>query len=200
MDLPAPSSPYPALDALFREMAACHACPLAEGRMQVVPGAGPEAAELMLLGEGPGAREDREGVPFVGRAGQLLDKVLAAAGFGRDDVFITNVVACRPPRNRAPGAGEIRAHTPWLEEQLRLVDPRLVVALGRTALGYFVPGGKVTELRGRAVTVESAAGRSTRVLPTYHPAAALRRRELFEVLAADLLEARRILDSGKPTV
>ena len=180
------------LGALFDEMACCTRCELAAGRTQVVPGVGPRRAAVLLLGEAPGAEEDRRGTPFVGRAGHLLDRLLDAAGLERRSVFITNVVACRPPGNRTPRAAEIRAHAPWLDHQLRLVRPRLIVTLGRVALGYFIRGAKVTELRGKATTVEHD-GRQLTILPTLHPAAALRAPDLLPSLEADFGKIRGIL-------
>lgn len=176
--------PTRSLRSLFAQMACCTRCDLARGRTQVVPGVGPRRAEIMLIGEAAGAEEDRLGKPFVGKAGRLLDQLLAGAGIDRGDVFITNVVACRPPRNRAPRSREIAAHAPWLDAQLRIVRPRLVVALGRTALAFFVPKGKVTELRGKVQQVERA-GLELRVLPTYHPAALLRNPDLLPDAEAD---------------
>src|SRR5437868_3108975 len=114
-------------------MSACTRCELALNRTQVVPGVGNRNAEIMLLGEAPGKNEDLEGRPFVGRGGQLLDEVLAKAGISRDDVFITNTAACRPPKNRPPKPAEVRAHAPWLDQQIRLVDPIVIVTLGRVA-------------------------------------------------------------------
>jgi len=190
--LPDPVPSHRSLHALFAEMACCTRCELAVERTQVVPGVGPRRAAVLLLGEAPGAEEDRQGAPFVGRAGRLLDRLLATAGLDRRSVFITNVVACRPPGNRTPRAGEIRAHAPWLESQLRLVRPRLIVTLGRVALGYFIRGAKVTELRGKATTVQHD-GRQITILPTLHPAAALRAPDLLPSLEEDFGRIRGIL-------
>lgn len=176
--LPEAIRPTRSLASLFEQMACCTRCDLARERTQVVPGVGPKRADIMLIGEGPGADEDRHGRPFVGRAGRLLDQLLAGSGIDRDDVFITNVVACRPPGNRTPRAREIAAHAPWLDAQLRIVRPQLVVTLGRTALVYFIPNAKVTALRGKIQSVERA-GLKLRVLPTYHPAALLRNPDLI---------------------
>lgn len=190
--LPDPVPALSSLTKLFNEMACCTRCELAAGRTQVVPGVGPRRASVMLLGEAPGAEEDRKGSPFVGRAGQLLDRLLSAAGLDRKSVFITNVVACRPPNNRTPRVREIKAHAPWLDQQLRLVRPRLIVTLGRVALTYFVPGAKVTEVRGKAAAVERD-GRQFTILPTLHPAAALRAPDLLPSLEEDFGKIRTIL-------
>ena len=145
-----------------------------------MPGEGPEDAEVMVVGEAPGRFEDEQGRPFVGRAGQLLDELLAEAGLARAEVFITNVVKARPPGNRDPTKAEVEHWMPVLEQQLALVAPRLVVPLGRHALAHFAPGAKIGEAHGRAF---SERGRE--LFPLYHPAAALRSTKLRETLFAD---------------
>ncbi|HEX9108253.1 MAG TPA: uracil-DNA glycosylase, partial [Longimicrobiales bacterium] len=136
------------LPALFQAMSCCTRCELAPGRTQVVHGVGSARARIMFVGEAPGKQEDLKGEPFVGQAGRLFDRLLAENGLERADVFITNVVACRPPANRTPKASEVKAHAPWLERQLQLVQPEVLVTMGRIALTYFLPGAKVTQLRG----------------------------------------------------
>lgn len=163
----------PTLELLHASMRGCTRCALAQGRIQVVPGAGHPQPDLLLVGEAPGAREDAEGIPFVGRSGQLLDEVLQAAGLRRSDIFIANVVRCRPPGNRNPRPPEIRACAGWLAEQIRLLSPRVVVPLGRFALQHFAPGALVSELQGRVREVEYAS-RRLRLFPVLHPAAVLR--------------------------
>jgi DNA polymerase len=138
----------------------------------------------MVVGEAPGRFEDEQGRPFVGRAGQLLDELLAAAGLGRAEVFITNVVKARPPGNRDPTRAEVGHWMPVLEQQLALVAPQLVVPLGRHALAHFAPGARIGEVHGRAITE-----RGRQLFPLYHPAAALRSTKLRETLFAD---ARRL--------
>ena len=145
-----------------------------------MPGEGPDDAELMVVGEAPGRFEDEQGRPFVGRAGQLLDELLAEAGLARGDVFITNVVKARPPGNRDPTKAEVAHWMPVLEAQLALVAPRLIVPLGRHALAHFAPGAKIGEVHGRAVTE-----RGRELFPLYHPAAALRSTKLRGALFAD---------------
>jgi DNA polymerase len=185
------------LDELFAKMICCTRCDLAPARTQVVVGTGPAPARLMFVGEAPGAQEDSAGRPFVGRAGRLLDRLFEANGLDRDDVFITNIVACRPPGNRTPRVREIRAHSPWLEEQLRLVRPEVIVTLGRTALTYFLPEARVTEIRGIPQTIEKS-GRSLTLLPLFHPAAALRRPELVPVLEEDFAKIPDLLARPRP--
>jgi uracil-DNA glycosylase family 4 len=158
--------------------------PICEDALNIVPGEGPEDAAVMVVGEAPGRFEDEQGRPFVGRAGQLLDELLAAAGLARADVFITNVVKARPPGNRDPTRAEVGHWMPVLEQQLALVAPQLVVPLGRHALAHFAPGAKIGEVHGRGITE-----RGRQLFPLYHPAAALRSTKLRETLFDD---ARRL--------
>lgn len=160
----------PDLTALADRARGCTACPeLAATRTQVVPGVVPAGARLLLLGEAPGAREDQTGLPFVGASGQLLDVLLAEAGAQRSEVAVLNTVKCRPPGNRPPTRGESRTCRGWTERQLALAAPRLVVALGLSATRWFLGPTTLAAVRGR---VHDVAG--LRVLPTYHPSAAIR--------------------------
>ena len=170
----------------------CVACPeLVEGRTQVVPGVAPPSADVLLVGEAPGAQEDALGVPFVGRAGQLLDGLLAEVGLDRGRIAVANVLKCRPPANRKPRRRELARCRPWLERQIALLDPALIVALGSTAAEWFVgPGARIAALRG---SVHSYDGRA--LLVTYHPSAAIRFGPAGAPLAAlreDLAEVARL--------
>jgi uracil-DNA glycosylase len=180
------------LRALNEAMSCCTRCPLAPGRTQVVPGVGPKRARVMFLGEAPGATEDRGGEPFVGAAGRLFTRLLEPTGIRREDVYITNVVACRPPQNRAPKRAEIVAHSPWLEEQIRLVQPEVIATLGRVALTYFLPGARITELNGQPEPIEWQ-GRPVLLLPLFHPAAALRSPARVPLLEAGLRTLAELL-------
>jgi uracil-DNA glycosylase len=171
--LPDPVGRYATLTALNAAMSGCTRCTLALERTQVVCGTGPARARVMFIGEAPGAREDEGGEPFIGASGRLLDRLLLPTGLRRDDIYITNVAACRPPGNRAPRPSEVAAHAPWLEEQIRLVRPEVIATLGRVALCWFVPGAKITELNGRPRKL-LRDGRQLTLLPLFHPAAALR--------------------------
>jgi DNA polymerase len=146
----------------------------------MVPGEGDPDAAIMIVGEAPGANEDKQGRPFVGRAGKLLDELLAAAGLERADVYITNVVKARPPGNRDPRAAEVEHHMPWLETQLALIQPALVVPLGRHALAHFSDAAKISEVHGTEITE-----RGRTLFPLYHPAAALYNQSLRETLFED---------------
>ncbi|MFM8944968.1 MAG: uracil-DNA glycosylase [Actinomycetota bacterium] len=158
------------LDLAAAEAAGCERCGLAGGRTRVVYGAGRPDADLLFIGEGPGYHEDQQGVPFVGAAGQLLDRMLGEVGIARADVYIANVVKCRPPGNRDPLPDEIEACTPWLDEQLALIAPRVVVTLGNFATRFVLRTQTgITRLRGQRFPVD---GRT--VIPTFHPAAILR--------------------------
>ncbi len=168
-----------ALEALSEEIRTHRGCgfEICEQATNLVPGEGSHDPEVMLVGEAPGATEDKQGRPFVGRAGRLLDELLAEAGLARADVFITNVVKARPPGNRDPRAAEIAHHRPWLEAQLALIDPALIVPLGRHALKHFAPGAAIGEVHGTRV--------GERLFPLYHPAAALHNPLLRDTLRAD---------------
>lgn len=192
-EIPSPAT----LRALAEVMLRCTRCDLALSRTRVVPGAGAEKARLLLVGEAPGASEDREGVPFVGASGRLLNGMLEEVGIARDAVFIANVVRCRPPGNRNPRVREIRACAGWLAEQVRLIDPEVVATLGRFALQHFVPAGKITKVKGTMHEIEYG-GAALRIFPLLHPSAVLRSPDLrpeyrshFERLAATLRNAGR---------
>jgi DNA polymerase len=177
-----------ALDQIANEVRACSACRLAEGRTRAVPGEGDPDTEVVFVGEGPGLNEDREGRPFVGRAGGLLVRMLGSIGWQREDVFITNVVKCRPPDNRDPQPDEIAACAPYLRRQLEALDPSVVVTLGRYSMGTFMPGARIGQVHGTTVPADPATGaRDALVFAMYHPAAALRapavERESFEDIA-----------------
>ena len=147
----------------------CTRCRLAETRTQVVFGVGDPQADLMFIGEGPGFHEDRQGIPFVGAAGQLLDKLLAGAGIPREDVYINNTVMCRPPGNRDPRPDETDACRPWLDERIDLIDPAVIVTLGNWATRYVLgPNVSISRVRGQRFE-----WRGRTVIPTFHPAAIL---------------------------
>ncbi len=165
----------PALEAIAAEVRVCTKCRLHETRIQAVPGEGDPETEVVFVGEGPGFNEDRQGRPFIGRAGDLLVKLLASIGWRREDVFITNVVKCRPPDNRDPQPDEIAACAPYLRRQLEVLDPAVVVTLGRFSMATFMPGARISQAHGTVRPVDPATGAgSALVFAMYHPAAALR--------------------------
>lgn len=178
------------LGAIATEIRTCTRCKLHRGRTHAVPGTGPADAQVFFVGEGPGAQEDQQGRPFVGRSGQYLDELLASIGFDRERVFITNVVKCRPPGNRNPHVGEIQACEGYLERQLELIQPALVVTLGRFAMGHFFSDGPISEIHGRPRDIDG-----TVVLPLYHPAAALYRGSLRPVVEDDFQRIPELLQN-----
>jgi len=173
------------LVALYKEVQACTRCPLYETRTKAVFGAGDADAELMFVGEAPGAEEDRQGLPFVGRAGQLLNQMLEEIGMSREDVFIANVLKSRPPSNRDPQPLEIEACRPYLFEQIRLIEPKVLCTLGNFATKLLSgnPAG-ITRVRGTP-QVHELGGRTVFLLPLFHPAAALRTPSVKETLKGD---------------
>jgi uracil-DNA glycosylase family 4 len=183
---------------LFREVEGCHRCPLHETRTKAVFGAGDADAELMFVGEAPGAEEDRQGLPFVGRAGQLLNQLLGEIGLARDDVFIANVLKSRPPGNRDPQPTEIAACEPYLFEQVRLIEPKVVCTLGNFATKLLTgsPAG-ITKVRGTP-QLHQLGGRNVFLLPLLHPAAALRTPAMKETLRADFATIPGLLAGPSP--
>ena len=182
------------LDGLNGQVRSCRLCRLCRTRMNGVPGDGNEAAAVLFIGEGPGYNEDREGKPFVGQAGQFLDELLGIAGLQRREVYITNVVKCRPPQNRDPLPDEIDACSGYLERQIAVIDPLLIVTLGRHSMARFFPDAKITSIHGQAQPIE---GRM--VLPMLHPAYGLRDdrgreslKEDFRRLPAVLVQAQEL--------
>jgi len=197
---PITASPHPAgssgttLADIAAAASGCTLCKLAGGRTQVVFGVGRADAELMFVGEGPGEQEDKRGEPFVGRAGQLLTQLIEGIGLTRADVYIANVVKCRPPGNRDPQPDEIEACAPWLDRQLELIRPRVIVTLGNFATKLFLQTKDgITKLRGNEFSF-TRAGHSAVLIPTLHPSAVLRSggRALAES-RADFVHVKRAL-------
>jgi uracil-DNA glycosylase len=187
------------LDAIAAEVRVCTKCRLHETRTNAVPGEGDPDTEVVFVGEGPGFNEDRGGRPFIGRAGDLLVKLLASIGWRRGEVFITNIVKCRPPDNRDPMPDEVAACAPYLHRQLEALDPAVVVTLGRHSMARFMPGARISQAHGTVRPVDPETGaRDALVFAMYHPAAALRTQAIEVESYADiagvpvaLLDARR---------
>jgi uracil-DNA glycosylase len=186
------------LVALYHEAADCTRCPLAETRTKVVFGAGNADADLMFVGEAPGAEEDRQGLPFVGRAGALLNELLGGIGLERRDVFIANVLKCRPPGNRDPQPLEIESCHPYLERQIELIRPAVIGTLGNFAT-KLITGSRtgITKVRG-APQVHTLGGLPVFVMPLLHPAAALRTPSLVETLRTDFAALRELAKTPPP--
>ena len=182
--------PQKLLDAIAKEIREHVPCgfEICEQATNLVPGEGSATAVVMLVGEAPGASEDRSGRPFVGNAGRLLDRLLEDAGLERAEVFITNVVKARPPGNRDPKADEVAHHLPWLEAQLEVIRPKLLVPLGRHALARFASDVKITQAHGSVIERD---GRT--LFPMFHPAAALRNPQLRATLHEDAKALRAAL-------
>lgn len=176
-----------ALARIADEVRTCQRCRLATTRTRAVPGEGSPDTEVVFVGEGPGQNEDQQGRPFVGAAGRFLDELITTVGWRRRDVFITNVVKCRPPGNRDPEPDEMAACAPYLRRQLEVLDPALVVTLGRFSLGTFMPGAKISQVHGTIRPVDPGTGaRAARAFAMYHPAAALRATNLKETMRDDM--------------
>ncbi len=177
------------LDQVRRQIQKCEKCRLARTRTNTVPGEGPQNAKVAFVGEAPGYNEDRQGKPFVGKAGRLLDSLLHSVQISRKDVWIGNVIKCRPPKNRSPHADELRACVPYLDLQLREINPKVVCTLGRYATGHFLGDVKISEAHGVPLKV----GRFV-VFPLFHPAAALRSKNVDRELRKDFLKLPELLN------
>jgi uracil-DNA glycosylase family 4 len=177
-----------ALIELNAEIERCRNCELARHRTKVVPGEGPENARLLFIGEAPGWYEDQSGRPFVGPAGQYLDQLIGMIGLKRNQVYIANVVKCRPPDNRDPLPGEIQACGKWLERQLEEIKPQVIVTLGRYSMAKYFPGESISKIHGRARRIGDMV-----YFAMYHPAAALHQGNLRRVIEADMLKLPAIL-------
>jgi len=170
-----------ALDAIHAEVRACTLCTLCQGRKQAVPGDGPANAKVMFIGEAPGWWENERGLPFVGPAGHLLDELLQGIGLERSSVYITNVIKCRPPDNRDPLPDEVDACRPYLDQQIEVIRPKVVVTLGRHSTAWFFPAGRsMRDLHGKPIRSRGAI-----CMATYHPAAVLRQASLRAVIEQD---------------
>jgi DNA polymerase len=156
------------LNQVASEVSVCEKCMLHHSRKLAVPGEGPVDAEIMFIGEAPGFHENQQGRPFVGAAGKYLDELLGKIGYKREDVFITNVVKCRPPSNRDPQPDELEACSDYLERQIQVINPRVIVTLGRYSMARFLPNAKISEVHGQSFKIKGRL-----ILPMFHPAAAL---------------------------
>jgi uracil-DNA glycosylase family 4 len=188
------------ISQIAEEVSTCTKCVLNESRKKSVPGDGPATAEIMFIGEGPGFHENEQGHPFVGASGKFLDQLLAQAGVTRKDVFIANVVKCRPPGNRDPLPDELAACNAYLEAQIEAINPSIIVTLGRFSMNKFFPGAKISSVHGQMQKIGERF-----VIPMFHPAAALHQSALkpsilgdFAKLPDQLNEARAAM--GKPAI
>lgn len=176
------------LEQVAAEVRVCPKCPLSLSRTKAVPGEGPGTAQVMFIGEGPGYHEDKQGRPFVGASGRYLQSLLDDIGLKREDVFITNVVKCRPPENRDPRPDELNACREYLDRQIALIQPRIIVTLGRHSMERYFPGQSITRIHGQAKRVGNVY-----YLPLFHPAAALRREDWRAAMQADFQQIPTLL-------
>ncbi len=182
-----------ALDTLAKQISVCTKCELHKGRTVAVPGEGPTHAEIMFIGEAPGANEDKQGRPFVGAAGKFLNELLAQAGVTRDNVWITNVVKCRPPGNRDPQTIEVETCTSnYLDNQIKIVNPSIIVTLGRHSLSKFIQDVKITQVHGQMQKVGKRF-----VIPMFHPAAALHQERFKPLLLEDFAKLPQLLEEAR---
>jgi DNA polymerase len=180
------------LAQLYQEIIACHDCELAKYRTRVVPGEGPEDADLLFIGEAPGWHEDQQGRPFVGPAGQFLEQLLDSIGLRREEVYIANVIKCRPPQNREPLPAEIQTCRKWLDRQTELIQPRMIVTLGRHSLSRYFPNESIGKIHGKPRKLEGIV-----YYPMYHPAAALHQGSLRRTIETDMLRIPQILAQAR---
>jgi DNA polymerase len=185
------------LEKLNRKMLACSRCVLRGTCRQVVPGEGSAKAEIMFIGEGPGQKEDELGRPFVGAAGKFLDEMLGHINLKREEVYIANVVKCRPPGNRDPLPDEVAACWPWLLEQIKIIRPRLIVTLGKHSLERFLPNQKISQIHGQALRRAVPEVGKQVFYALYHPAAALYNGGMRSVLIEDFKKIPKVLEAIK---
>ena len=177
---------------LYQEIRSCEACLLHTTRKNAVPGEGPQDAQVMFIGEAPGLNEDREGRPFVGRAGSFLEELFTAAGLKRSEVYICNVLKCRPPDNRDPLPAEIDSCSDFVSRQIQLIDPFVIVTLGRHSMRRFFPDAKISRIHGQPNAIEGRL-----IVPMYHPAAALHRGNLKEIILDDFSKLSGFIDRAR---
>jgi uracil-DNA glycosylase family 4 len=188
------------LEQLDEAVHSCTLCSLHQGRTHAVPGEGPANADIMFIGEGPGFHEDRQGRPFVGAAGKFLEELLASIGLTREQVYIANVIKCRPPGNRDPLPNELSACAPYLERQVELIKPKVIVTLGRFSMYRYFPGASISKIHGQPKRVGNVL-----VVPMFHPAAALHQPQWRPLVEADfkrlpdlIIEAEGLGDEEPP--
>jgi uracil-DNA glycosylase family 4 len=180
------------LEQIAKEIRACTACPLHLSRKNAVPGEGPQNSDLMFIGEGPGFHENEQGRPFVGAAGRFLEELLEGIHLTRDQVFIGNIIKCRPPGNRDPQVNEIQACSDFLERQIKVISPKVIITLGRFSMARFFPKARISSIHGQAKWVQGRL-----IVAMYHPAAALHQPSLREVVRTDFLRLPQCIEQAK---
>ena len=184
-----------ALAQLCEEIIACRDCELAKYRTKAVPGEGAEDADLLFIGEAPGWHEDQQGRPFVGPAGQFLDQLLTSIGLRREEVYIANVIKCRPPQNREPLPVEIQSCRKWLDRQIEIIRPQMIITLGRYSLARYFPNESIGKIHGKPRKLGGLI-----YYPMYHPAAALHQGSLRRTIETDMLKIPQLLAQGKEQI
>ena len=185
------------LKKLNTEISACTQCTLRSGCQRVVFGAGNTQAEIIFIGEAPGKKEDELSTPFVGSTGRILDKLLETIQLRREDVYLTNLCKCRPPENRDPLPAEIQTCSAWLEKQIQLINPELIVTLGRYALNYFLPQAKISQVHGDISEINIEKIGKVKIFPLHHPAAARINRKTRAIFVEDFQKIPNILNQIK---
>src|SRR5512140_665840 len=180
------------LAQVAKEVVVCKKCALSKSRKNAVPGVGPDKAEIMFIGEAPGFHENEKGLPFVGAAGNFLNELLAQAGLERSDVWITNVVKCRPPGNRDPQPEEIATCDQYLERQIEAIDPKIIITLGRFSMNKFMPGAKISTVHGQMRKVGDRF-----VIAMFHPAAALHQASIKPAIMKDFAQLPKLLEQAR---
>lgn len=181
------------LEAVAAEVAVCEDCKLHLSRKNAVPGEGPGDADLMFIGEGPGFHENEQGRPFVGAAGRFLEELLEGIGMNREQVFIGNVVKCRPPGNRDPEQQEIEACSKYLERQIEAIDPKVIITLGRFSMARYFPNARISRIHGKPAEIDGRL-----IVPMYHPAAALHQPSLRETVQEDFAKLPALIEGKAP--
>ena len=182
------------LAQIAEEVSTCTACKLHSSRKNAVPGEGPAHSDLIFIGEGPGFHENEQGRPFVGAAGKFLEELLGTIGLRREDVFIGNVVKCRPPGNRDPMVDEIEACTPYLKRQIEVINPKVIITLGRFSMARYFPEAKISQIHGQPKEINGRL-----IVPMYHPAAALHQPSLRETVKDDFSKLPELIERGAST-
>lgn len=187
-------TPEEILNEIAQQVAVCTRCKLHHSRKNAVPGSGSANTSVIFIGEGPGFHENEQGLPFVGAAGQFLDELLSQAGMAREDVFITNVVKCRPPGNRDPQPEELEACRHYLDRQIAAINPDVIITLGRISMSYYINNGKISSIHGRPIWSGNRM-----IVPMFHPAAALHQPSLREVVKDDFAKLPEFIQKAQET-
>lgn len=187
----------PQIEKLNQQMSACTKCALRITCQRVVFGAGNSEAQIMFIGEAPGKKEDELGVPFVGSTGRILDKMLSSINLAREEVYLTNLCKCRPPENRDPLPVEITQCAPWIEEQIKIINPKVIITLGRYALNYFLPEAKISQVHGQLTELQIPKIGTIKLFPLHHPASARINRQNRALFTQDFQKIPTILQQIK---